>query len=122
VVGAVNYNDSDIARVVHGVNGLLQEINGEEHRQPPWEELDREGRARVLGLVRCYRSGASPRQAHERWRSEMAAEGWAPGEERSYRALTHPNLVPFDELPPRQRVKDRMSQQVVMVMVLGDRL
>lgn len=117
---AVAYSDEQIARAVHEVNGVLQGINGEAHRQPPWADLAEAGRQQVRDLVRLYRNGGTPRQAHEHWRSAMESAGWRWGPARTEGA--HPNLVPFEELPFAQRVKDRMSQQVVMVMVLGDRL
>jgi hypothetical protein len=118
-VGSAAYTDLQIAETVHAVNGVLQQVNGEAHRQPPWELLTAAERERVLSLVRQFRFGAIPRQVHERWCEAMAEAGWSYGEVWSAEARTHPNLVPFEELGYRQRVKDRMAQQVVMVMALG---
>lgn len=119
-VVVMEYTDEQIAQAVHEVNGVLQAINGEAHRQPPWADLAETGRQQVRDLVRLYRLGGTPRQAHEHWRSRMESAGLRWGRVRT--DTTHPNLVAFEELPFTQRVKDRMSQQVVMVMVLGDRL
>jgi hypothetical protein len=113
------YDERDIARVVHGVNGLLQEVHGEDHRQPSWEQAGPEAHARVTELVRAFRAGMTPARAHELWCESMRAEGWQWGPVRSERAMLHPNLVPYADLPPRQKIKDQMAQQVVTVMTLG---
>lgn len=115
----MRYTDEQIARVIHAVNGVLQEIHGEAGPQPDWQHTPKPMRARVLALVRLYRSGGTPRAAHEQWVTMMEASGWRHGLEKSSKARTHPNMVSYPELPQCQRIKDSMSHAVTQVMVAG---
>lgn len=45
--------------------------------------------------------------AHDRWAVLRLAEGWRYGEERSDKHLTHPDLVPYADLPDSERKYDR---------------
>lgn len=119
LVSTVAYDDIEIAFAVHEMNGILQAAGREPHRQPHWDDATDEMRQQVLDLVRSYRRGTTPEQAHERWRSLMADRGWRYGPAWSDTGRTHPNLVPYGQLPERQRIKSRMSHQVTLVMVLG---
>ena len=60
----------------------------------------------LLDGVRVALSGASPAEQHDAWRRWHEARGWRPGPVKDAAALTHPNLVPFEELPVEQRRKD----------------
>lgn len=44
---------------------------------------------------------------HERWARTRAEQGWQPGPDRDDAAKVHPDLVPWDELPPARRQIDR---------------
>lgn len=47
--------------------------------------------------------------AHEVWASAKKAEGWTHGPARDDRDLQHPDLVPYSELPEREKQYDRDS-------------
>lgn len=47
------------------------------------------------------------RHEHERWRRSRAARGWSRGDDRDGDAMTHPGLVPYDQLSESERDKDR---------------
>jgi hypothetical protein len=113
------YTDEQIAYAIHVMNGVLQKIHGESPLQPDWERAPDAMKHRVRLLVRGYRSGMTPREAHERWREMMAADGWRYGERKDPGQHLHPNMVSYPELPQSQRIKDTMSQQITMIMVAG---
>ena len=116
----MRYTDDQIAEGIHVMNGLLQRWHGEEPLQPDWQAAPEAMRARVVALVRGYRDGMTPRQAHERWVEAMTADGWRYGERKDPELRTHPNMVAYSELPQAQRVKDTMSHQITLVLLAGE--
>jgi hypothetical protein len=111
------YTDDQIAKAVHTVNGLLQEFHGEAHRQPDWEHAPDSMRCRVHSLIRLYRAGGTPREAHTRWVESMAADGWRHGLSYDEGEHLHPNMVPYGELPQLQRAKDQVSHGLVVLLI-----
>jgi hypothetical protein len=49
---------------------------------------------------------SSPEELHDDWVRAYEAMGWRYGPERDPEARTHPDMVPYDELEPRERDKD----------------
>lgn len=47
-----------------------------------------------------------PKEAHDSWWRKYEEMGWVYGEVRDADAKTHPDMVPFDQLDPRERDKD----------------
>jgi hypothetical protein len=115
------YDDETIAEAIHLMNGFLQRVHRERPLQPDWKHAPGPMKARVVALVRGYRAGITPREAHDRWVTAMKGDGWVLGERKNPHAAppTHPNLVDYAELTQCQRVKDTMSQQITMVLVAG---
>jgi hypothetical protein len=113
------YTDEQIAYAIHVMNGVLQQIHGEEPLQPDWLRAPDAMKMRVRALVRGYRAGIAPSEAHTRWTQMMAADGWRYGPRKDPAAHLHPNLVPYEDLPQSQRIKDQMSQMITWVLVGG---
>ena len=44
---------------------------------------------------------------HERWFREMKANNWSYGEVKNEKTKTHPDLVPYQELPIEKKIFDR---------------
>ena len=57
--------------------------------------------------------GATPKELHEKWCEEKTRNGWRHGEEKCAEKKTHPCLVPYDDLPPHQKMKDELFLGVV---------
>lgn len=51
----------------------------------------------------------TPEQNHENWMRYKLANGWRHGPTKDEAAKTHPDLVPFDELPEVEKRKDVMD-------------
>lgn len=48
----------------------------------------------------------NPEQLHDEWVRAYEAMGWRYGPVRDFEAKTHPDMVPYDQLDPRERDKD----------------
>lgn len=46
---------------------------------------------------------------HENWAAQRIRDGWSFGTDRDDLKKTHPCLVPYDELPEREREYDRLT-------------
>lgn len=51
----------------------------------------------------------TPEQNHENWMKCKIEQGWVYGEVKDFEKKTHPDLVPFDELPKIEADKDIMD-------------
>lgn len=47
--------------------------------------------------------------AHEVWAQRRLAEGWRYGPQRDEDQMTHPSLVPYEELPESEKEYDRST-------------
>ena len=58
---------------------------------------------------------------HDIWAQQRIAEGWKLGSCRDDAAKTHPDLVPYDELPDSEKEYDRKSvvQTLKALVALG---
>ena len=57
----------------------------------------------------------SAEAAHDSWWREYERMGWQYGPERSVENKTHPDMVPFDELPKSERDKDEIFLRLCAV-------
>jgi hypothetical protein len=97
-----------VARACHETNrAYCSEILGDSS-QPPWDQAPQEMQASTrLGVMAFYNEPMSgPDLMHERWRQTKEIQGWAYGPEKSVPLKMHPCMVPFDELPAEQQLKD----------------
>lgn len=101
------------ARATHEANRAWC-IHNNDHSQLPWDtapEWQRESaRKGVIGVIR---DGNGPRESHASWLAEKEATGWRYGPVKDVDKKEHPCMVPYDELPPEQRAKDRIFVNVV---------
>jgi len=64
------------------------------------------------------------RHTHDVWASGRIAEGWTYGPERDDAAKTHPDLVPYEELPDAEKEYDRRTALGTLraIVALGYRI
>jgi len=62
--------------------------------------------------------------SHDVWAAQRIAEGWQVGDIRDDRRKTHPDLVPYEQMPEAEKEYDRRSVQTLLksIVALGYRI
>lgn len=55
---------------------------------------------------------------HETWSARRMAQGWRYGERRDDGARLHPGLVPYSDLPEKEKEYDRMTAMNTLRLVI----
>jgi hypothetical protein len=63
---------------------------------------------RIRAMQECAANATSDATRHESWMQMHVDAGWTYGEEFDPANKRHPNLLPWDELPPSTRSKARI--------------
>lgn len=75
----------------------------------PWSRREQPFKDQFYGVIDMMcgpdRKG-SPEELHDDWVKAYEAMGWTYGPERDPEKKTHPDMVPFDQLEHRERIKD----------------
>lgn len=51
----------------------------------------------------------TPEENHENWMREKMRQGWKFGDEKDFEKKTHPDLIPYNELPDIEKLKDTVD-------------
>lgn len=107
-------NVRDIASICHEVNAAYCRTIGD-YSQVSWEKAQEWQRESAISGVIFKQSNPNitPEQQHEEWSRHKIESGWIYGTEKSAQLKTHPCLVPYNELPQSQRVKDILFCAIV---------
>ncbi len=54
---------------------------------------------------------------HMQWMKDKVMAGWIYGPVKDSEAKTHPCILPYDELPPEQKVKDHVFRAIVKACI-----
>jgi hypothetical protein len=108
------------ARIVHEAIRALQDVQGDENPSPPWCCASEHVRATCLDGVRRALAGETPEQHHQAWVDWKRRHGWTWGPVKDEAAKTHPCMVPYDQLPREQQVKDIVFLAVVRALASQD--
>lgn len=103
-----------IARACHEANRAICETFND-HSQKPWAEAEDWQRDSAIKGVQFALDNpdAPPSAQHDAWTADKLAQGWRYGEVKDPAAKTHPCLVPYEDLPAEQRVKDAVFKAIV---------
>lgn len=101
-----------IAQVCHAANTAYQANIGNVP-SPPWEELDTDMKESILHGVKVAQEGNDAEEMHRQWAMVREAQGWTYGATKDSEAKTHPNLVPYANLPEAERRKDSLFLAIV---------
>lgn len=105
-----------IAQIIYDANGALCRNNNEDWI--PWEKLTEEqqkGYEKAV-LMKLANPSMTPKEQHESWLSTRISEGWVYGEVKDVEKKESPCLVPYEELPLNQRVKDHLFASIVLTL------
>lgn len=96
-----------IAKACHEVNRAYCRMIGDSY-QKPWEESPEWQRVSAIQGVafKLNNPEVSPARMHEEWMKAKAQTGWVYGKVKDEILRTHPCMVPYDELPMEQKIKD----------------
>lgn len=114
-------DETEIARVAHEVNRAYCQAIGDS-TQPSWDDAPKWQRDSAVDgvLYHLANPGATPKQSHENWLRRKRETGWRHGEQKDPANRLHPCMMPYDELPVAQRVKDSLFMAVVRALAPAD--
>ena len=58
------------------------------------------------------------KNTHEVWSATRLKDGWTYGPVRDDQKLTHPCLIPYDELPESEKEYDRNTSQETLKLII----
>lgn len=102
-----------MAHVVHEANRALQMIQRDPAISPHWHKAESWMRISAIEGVRDALAGATPEELHEAWVVHKKQEGWRYGTIKDAEAKTHPCMVPYNDLPEDQKLKDKLFLAIV---------
>lgn len=110
----------NIAKICHQANKALCETIGD-YTQNDWEGAQQWQRdSSISGVEFAVNNPISPASAqHDSWLADKVAAGWKYGPVKNVDIKEHPCIVPYDELPLNQRLKDHLFKAVVNVITLN---
>lgn len=103
-----------IARMCHETNRAWCEINGDSS-QAAWEHAPTWQHESCINGVkfRLDNPNSTVAMQHENWLAVKQKDGWVYGETKDVEKKTHPCMLPYEQLPYNQRVKDSLFAAVV---------
>jgi hypothetical protein len=113
----VALTDEQIAQVCHEANRALCLVLGDTS-QPQWDEAPEwQKKSAIDGVAFKKTNPNAPDDAsHKEWMRAKQAVGWEYGPIKDAEKKQHPCMVPFEELPPEQQIKDAMFGDIVSVL------
>lgn len=108
---------TEIATVCHEANRAICEAMGD-HTQLSWDEAAQWQRDSAIRGVEFTLANpdASPDDQHNNWMADKFADAWTWGPVKNADQKTHHCLVPYEQLPFEQRVKDHVFRAIVKAM------
>lgn len=105
-----------IAIVAHEANRAWCIANND-FSQPSWNEAPDWQQESAINGVLFHRNNpeAGNSASHDSWMQEKLENGWVYGEEKDPEASppTHPCIVPYEDLPEVQRLKDSLFRSII---------
>lgn len=114
----------EIAYLLHTITSVFDRPDGSVVMT--WAELPEEKKvlAQTAVLVIWMRLTAgedlTPQEAHRIWMIGKLNNGWTHGKEFCDEKKTHPCIVPFEELPPIERLKDELWITLIKLFHQGE--
>jgi hypothetical protein len=100
---------AEAARQAHEINRAYSKGLGD-HSHLPWDEAPQWQKDSAIKGVEAVIADpdVTPKQLHESWLGVKLAAGWVYGEVKDEDKKTHPCMLPYEDLPEAQRVKDEL--------------
>lgn len=106
---------AEVAKICHEANKALCESMGD-FSQKHWNEADEWQReSGIKGVTYRLANPDQPIEAqHNAWCNDKILDGWHHGPVKDAVKKEHPCLVPFEQLPALQQLKDRLFVGIVL--------
>jgi hypothetical protein len=105
---------SSLAKLIHKCVGTIPRIDGS--KPPKWSKLSFEDKQlsyrAIINILNNYPK-FTPEDAHEVWMKAKINQGWKYGEQYNETAKLHPSIVPYDELPDSEKLKDEIWASLI---------
>ena len=103
----------DIARLCHAVNKAYCESLGDSS-QDNWDSAQQWQRdSAVVGVeYHLINKNVSPEESHNSWLREKERLGWEYGPMKNVELKQHPCMIPYEDLPEKQKTKDYLFKAV----------
>ena len=113
-------NIEQIARICHEVNRVYSASVGD-RSHVAWDKAPQWQKDSAINGVRYHVSNpdSTPADSHKSWMAEKVATGWIYGPVKDPDLKQHPCMVPYDDLPHEQRMKDHLFLAVVRAALKG---
>ena len=107
-----------VAKICHEANRVYCESIGD-FSQKSWNEAeDWQRESAIKGVDHVIANpSASASDQHDSWLIEKKNSGWVYGPEKNTDKKTHPCIVPYNELPFEQKVKDYLFKGIVLAFI-----
>jgi len=104
----------EIAKVCHEVNRAYCRSH-DDNSHVSWELSPEWQRTSAISGVQAHlmNRDLTPADSHLLWLKTKEEQGWIYGEVKDAEAKTHPCMLPYDDLPPGQKLKDYLFSAVV---------
>lgn len=102
------------AQAAHEANRVLCFSVGD-NSQPKWEDAEEwQRKSAISGVLQVLSNpSVSAQDLHESWMAEKKENGWIYGPVKNAVTKEHPAILPYDQLPREQRLKDELFCIVV---------
>lgn len=115
-------DEVQIARVAHALNKAICEFFGDNSQVDFYDAPDLIQNSAITGVKAVLANpDVTSEELHDLWCDFKYKEGWAWGPEKDLVNLTHPCLVPYNDLPEHDRLKDAIFRTVVLELSRYDR-
>ena len=101
-----------VAGICHEANRYIQYLLKEDQNES-WENVSNHIHESAEDGVLSALEGMTPEQLHHNWLVFKTHAGWVWGEVKDEEKKTHPCMLPYEELPENQRLKDRVFFAIV---------
>lgn len=103
-----------VAKVCHEANRAFCENTGD-YSQEDWEAAeDWQRKSAVSGVEFALANPNAPASAqHDAWMRDKERDGWKFGAKKNVEKKEHPCMVPYEQLPVHQRIKDHLFRGIV---------
>lgn len=113
--------NEQIAKVCHEANKAFCETIGD-NSQKTWNEAEQWQRDSAVNGVQFAlgNPNATASAQHDSWLADKEKDGWVYGDVKDASKKTHPCIVPYNELPLEQRLKDYLFKAISNALSISE--